>query len=82
MFNKVWLSGFMPKWIRKVKHDVSTFRVSVPASIVQELGWESCSYVTVESGGDGCIIIRRLPGDGTRNNDSAERPDGSDRSSV
>lgn len=68
----------MAKWIRKVKHDLTNFRVSIPAVLISELGWESCRYVTIEKYGDGKLLIRRLPGDGKQSSDSTQRVDGVD----
>ena len=53
----------MPKWIRKVKHDLTNFRVGIPWVLVKQLGWESCRYVTIEKVGDTRLIIGRLPDD-------------------
>lgn len=53
----------MAKWIRKVKHDLSAFRVAIPSVLITELGWESCRFVTIEAGPDECLMIRRCPGD-------------------
>lgn len=55
----------MPKWIRKVKHDLSAFRISIPSALIMELGWESCRYVVVEKFGDNGLLIGRMPGDDT-----------------
>ena len=62
----------MPKWIRTVKQDLTNFRVSIPAALVTELGWESCRYVTIEKFGDRQLIIGRLPGDGKAKNEGPE----------
>ena len=56
----------MAKWIRKVKHDLTNFRISIPRVLITELGWESCRYVTIERVGDTRLIIGRLPGDEKR----------------
>lgn len=62
----------MAKWIRKVKHDLTSFRVSIPAVLVAELGWESCRYVVVEKILDCGIFIGRMPGDGKAKNEGPE----------
>lgn len=56
----------MARWIRKVYHDLTAFRVSIPIALVDELGWESCRYVVVEKFLDRGILIGRLPGDKIR----------------
>jgi len=52
----------MSMWKRKVKHDLYTMRVSIPAVLVKRMGWESCRYVTIEDVGDNLLIIRRWDG--------------------
>ena len=61
----------MAKWIRKVEHNMTAFRVSVPKEIIDELGWKDCRYVTVEKTSLGEILIRRLPSNGNTNTDSS-----------
>ena len=64
----------MAKWIRTVKHDSTGFRVAVPMVLVAELGWKDCKFVTIERMGDIGVIIRRLHGDDTRDDDSKKHP--------
>lgn len=71
----------MAKWIRKVKHDFSAFRVAIPLVLITELGWESCRFVTIEAGPDECLMIRRMIGDDGRCADGSQRAVDVDRSS-
>lgn len=59
----------MAKWIRKVKQDLTNFRISIPVVLVDELGWESCRFVTIEKFGDRQLLIGRMPGDGKAKNE-------------
>jgi len=70
----------MAKWVRKVKHDFSAFRVAIPFVLIQDLDWWSCSFVTIEKGPDECLIIRRLPGDEKRDIAGSEHTTDVDRS--
>lgn len=62
----------MAKLICKITHSLTSFRISLPLVIVRQLGWESCKYVTAEANSLGDILIRRLPGDEKRNNESSK----------
>ena len=64
----------MAKWIRKVKQDLTNFRVSIPYVLIKRLGWESCRYVTIEDVGDNLLIIRRMPGDEKRKDEGSKYP--------
>lgn len=79
MPNKCQINA-MPKYIRKVKHDLTAFRVAIPAALISELAWESCRYVTVERHGHDAIIVKRMPGDEKREREGSGRVDGFDRS--
>ena len=68
----------MAKWIRKVKHDLTSFRVSIPTVLITKLGWESCRYVTIEVGWNNQIIITRLPGDEKRGDEGSQHSAGAD----
>jgi hypothetical protein len=52
--------------------------VSVPLCLVRDLSWDACQYVTVEIGPENTLIVRRLPGDDGKSNDSAVSADGVD----
>lgn len=56
----------MAKWIRKVKQDLTNFRISIPTCLVSELGWESCRFVIVQRVQSDKILIERCPGDRSR----------------
>ncbi|MDP2363345.1 MAG: hypothetical protein Q8M94_06200 [Ignavibacteria bacterium] len=65
---------FMAKWIRKVKHDPTSFRISIPKVVVERLGWQDCDYVIVEDHWGDKLLIRRLPGDEKRGNEGSKYP--------
>ena len=71
----------MARWIRKVKQDLTNFRISIPANLVAELGWESCRYVVIERLGERQLIIGRMPGDDKRERNCPENIIDTDRPS-
>ena len=60
------MGNVMAKWIRKINHDFTADRVSIPSVLIHRLGWESCRYVTVEKGLGEYLIIRRMIGDDSK----------------
>lgn len=53
----------MARWIRKVRHGLTSFRVGLPMHEIQNLGWESCRYVSLAITWDSYIVVDRLDGD-------------------
>lgn len=45
---------------RKIHHQLSAFRVSLPVYLVHYMGWASCKYVTIENRGRGYLVIKRF----------------------
>ena len=67
------MDSVMHGWIRKVKFDNYSMRVTIPAFLVKDLGWESCQYVVVKKFLNKGLIIGRMPGDGNRDNEGPKR---------
>ena len=62
----------MAKWIRKVTHDLTSFRVSIPKELIDKKGWQSCRFVTIDDSYGDYFLIGRLPGEEKRNNEGTE----------
>lgn len=63
----------MARYICKVTHRLTSFGVSIPLKIVRKLGWEMCEYVTVSTNSLGDILIRRVPGEKSGDNEGSKR---------
>lgn len=50
----------MARHIRKIEHGKSVSRVTIPAKIIKDRGWNDCTYVTIDDRNPDCLIVRRL----------------------
>ena len=60
----------MVKWIRKVNHELSGFRIAIPLELIEKKGWQSCRFVTIDDSYGDYFLIGRLT-----NNDKKKRTD-------
>lgn len=58
--------------IIRVERVMSGYVLNIPVYFITKLGWESCRYVTIEDVGDNMLIIRRLPGDARKGDESTK----------
>lgn len=71
----------MAMWIRSLNILRRAVSISIPLKVLRDRGWEHEKYLVIDDRIPEILVIRRLPGEKSGDNESPKRAADADRSS-